>query len=127
MRHVRLESKRARSIHSLQQINHSLPAMHSAPADFALGCQTLAEPFSHITSLRKRLRNPLLIPFGVLRPIGHAARGINPDNAIRANTQITQRLSDMARLANLADKVLAVSFAAQRGTPAGWLPHVSDY
>ena len=45
VRHVGLKAERLRTVHHLQQLDHVLPAMHAAPADFALGRQPLAVCF----------------------------------------------------------------------------------
>ena len=69
MSHICLESKGAWTIHAFEQIHHLSPAMHSAPADFALRSQAFAKPFGNVAGLGKGLGNALLIAVRVLRPI----------------------------------------------------------
>ena len=54
--HVGLEAERAGPVGQLQELHHPLPAVHAAPADFALGGEPLAVVVGDVARLAERRR-----------------------------------------------------------------------
>src|SRR5580700_1242604 len=108
MGHIRLETDYFWPIGRLERIDHRLPAMHAAPADFAFRREALAVRFSHVAGFAEGLGDQPRIAGGVLRPVFDAARRIDTHDARIANAEITQLLADGAGLANHFDEALAI-------------------
>src|SRR3954467_13187803 len=108
MRHVRLEAKSLWPIHTLKQVHHFFPAMHSAPANLSLGSQPLTIAFGHFARFGECLDSSSLIGFRILRPILDSRGRIDPDDAVGTRAQLTETAGHPARLANLLDEFLAV-------------------
>ena len=123
MGHVRLEAERLRPADTLEQIHHVFPAVHAAPADLAFGRKALPEALGHVASLGKSASDLRLVAFRILRPVRHAARGINPHHPVRPGAELPQPLANAAGLANLPDKLPAIFFAPHRRTAARRRPY----
>ena len=71
--HVGLEADRLDVAHAFQQVEHRLPGVHAAPADFALGGHALAVVAGDRAGLPERLGDPGLVAGRVGRPVRRAA------------------------------------------------------
>ena len=116
MGHIGLEPERLRPVDHLEQLEHPLPAVHSAPADFPLGGEDLVVLGGDIAGLGERIGQDLLIPLGVFRPFFHRAGGVDADTAVRADTELAKLLRRLAADANLVEEMLALLFAPDRRT-----------
>ena len=56
------------------RIEHGSPAVHAAPADFALGSETLAMIFGNVAGFAESLSDGLGVANGILGPVGEARR-----------------------------------------------------
>src|SRR5690349_8749799 len=117
MRHVGLEPKRLWAVNQLKQFDHSLPAVHSAPTDFALGSQSLAVTLGHRADLAKCIGNTLRIICRILGPLRRACRRIDADYAVRPDPEFAQLTSNAAGFADLIHKSLPL-FAISHCRPA---------
>ena len=61
VRHVGLEAERFRPADHLQKLHHVLPAVHAAPADFALGGEALAMLLGDVAGFAEGLGDRLLV------------------------------------------------------------------
>ena len=125
--HIGLEAQGLRPVDAFQEIDHFLPTVHSTPADFAFSGEAFTELISYIACLRESLDDLPLVRFGILGPICHAGGGIDADNAIRADAQFAESLSDAACLADLLDEALAFVVRAHGGTATGGSPDGRDH
>ena len=94
--HVGLEPDDAGAVGLFQRIDHRLPAVHAAPADFTLGGQTLAEILGDVAGLTPGLGDQLGAGDGILGPVGRARGGIDTDDAIFAHAEVAQCLAEFA-------------------------------
>src|SRR5262249_14258226 len=123
MRHIRLEAERFRSIYRFQKLKHTLPAMHSSPADLAFGSEALAMILCDRACGAKRLRDLLRVFGRALSPLRRADRGIDPHDPISPDSQIAQLLCDDASLPHLSEELLPIFIAAHRRSAASWRPN----
>ena len=72
MRHVGLKTDDLWAVRPLQQVNHMFPAVHAAPADFALRREALAKAFGDIAGLRKSRGDELAVANRIGGPVLHA-------------------------------------------------------
>ena len=96
--------------------------MHAAPTNLAFGRQPFAEILRHAARFAERLRDELCVAFRILRPITHATRRIDADDAIRTHAELAQLARDAAGLEHLTDEIFAFLGAAHGRTAAGRLP-----
>jgi hypothetical protein len=74
MRHVGLDAQRVGPSHLFEQFVQILPTVHAAPADFALGGQSLAITFRNVASFAEGVGDLPGIAHRVCSPLGGAAR-----------------------------------------------------
>src|SRR4051812_39513587 len=127
MGHVGLKAESAGPIYAFEEVDHFLPTMDAAPADFAFGGEAFAEAFSHVTRFAERLDNPALICISVFGPFLDARSGINPHDAIRSDTEFAQFRSDTTRFPDLVDEFLAIFVATHGGAATGRRPYGGDH
>src|SRR5262249_36622012 len=101
VRHVRLETQGLWPADHLKQFGHTLPAMHSAPADLAFGGQPLAKIFCDITRFAKRLGDPTGVRGWILSPIRRACGGINSHDPVASDAQLAELLTYRTGFSNL--------------------------
>src|SRR5580704_4184839 len=104
MRHIRLEAKGLRPVHPLQQLAHSLPALHSTPADLSLSGEALAIVFGDGGGLGKCRRDSPCIASWIFGPRRRRRRGVDAYYAITANTKLAQLFADLTGLLYLVKK-----------------------
>ena len=126
MRHVRPEADDVRAVDHVQCLDHSLPAVHAAPADFTLRREALAKSVHQIAGFAKGSRDQSRIVGQNLRPGVDPAGRIDAHNAGLANSEVAQLLADAAGLADNLDEALAVFRVAHRETAANEWPDRRD-
>ena len=119
MRHVGLEAERSRPIDHFQQLDHALPTVHAAPADFPFGGQARAVLLGDAARLAEGVGDEPLVPLGVLAPGFDRAGRIDADLVAAFQAQLRQPLGDAARLADLVEEPPAVGVIAQGRAAAG--------
>src|SRR5258708_2514373 len=124
--HVGLEPERLGPIHQFQQLDHSLPAVHATPTNFALGGQAFAVIFGNITALSKG-RCDLLRTLRVIGPSFGIGRGIDADYSIRSDSELSESFGNPTCLPTLFDKTMPVLRLTHRGSAAGWRPNRRDH
>ena len=124
--HIGLESQCPWPVHSLQQVQHFLPTVHSAPANFTFGCQPFTHAFGDVARLSKRLNDLPLIGFRVLRPVAHATSRINTHDSVGTRPQFAQPFTDPASFADLFDKLFSLVATAHGRTASGGRPYRRD-
>src|SRR5215475_11259777 len=97
-----------------EQFMQILPAVHSAPADFALGGEPFAVAFGDVASFAKSLGDLLRIARRVFGPLRRSARRIDAHDPVRANAQVAEFPADGAGFTNLSEKGLALSLGTHR-------------
>ena len=126
VRHVRLEAKRLRTVHHLEQLHHAFPTVHPAPADFSFGREPLAVTLRDVACLAERTHDPLRIRVGIVRPLARTCRRVDAHDAVRTDAQIAKSPTDRARLTHLRQEVPAILVAAHGRSAASRRPHRRD-
>ena len=125
--HVGLEAERAGSVGQLEQLHHPLPAMHAAPADFALGGEPLAVVGGDVARPGGRSRRS---SSGCLR--GRLSQSPGPAAESMRTTPYGRtpssrsRFGDPAALVDLLEELLALGLVAHRRPAAGRRPDRGD-
>ena len=122
--HVGLEAHHLGHPGLLQRLDHVLPGLHTTPANFALGGQTLTVVFGHLAALAEGLGDELGVALGVFIPGGHRRGRIDTHHSVGANAQVTQLLTNAARLAHRGHPISALGgIAHSRAIEPHWSHH----
>ena len=98
-------SRASGAVGQFQQLHHAFPAVHAAPADFALGGQALAEIVGHVAGLAEGLRRSSSdCPRGRCSQSSGPAGRVDADDAVGPDAQFAQPFGDPAALADLLDE-----------------------
>ena len=100
-----------------------LPAVHAAPADFALGREPLAMLLGDVAGRGESFGDRLLALGCLRRPLVHAGSRIDPYDAGFANPDLTELLCDSAGLFDRGEKLLALFRRSHRRAASHRRPH----
>ena len=98
--HVGLEAHDLGHPGLFQRLDHVLPGLHTTPANFALGGQTLTVIFGHLAALAEGLGDELGVALGVFVPGGHRRGRIDANHTVRTHAEVAQLLTNAAGLAH---------------------------
>ena len=107
--------------------DHVLPAVHPAPADFALRGEPLAMLLGDVAGFAEGLGDGFLALGGIGGPVVHAGRGIDPDHAGLANSDVAELPCDAAGLFDHGQKLLALRRRSHGRAAADRRPHRRDH
>ncbi len=113
MGQVGLETDRLGHAGGLEGVDHVLPGMHAAPADLALGGESLAVVGGHPAGFAEGLGDPGGVAGGVLGPVLDAVGGVDADDPAIAGTVVVHDFRDAAGLFDGEDEVPAVLLGAE--------------
>src|SRR5260221_690140 len=82
-----------------------LAVVAACPADLACGGEPLAEIFSDVTCLAKRVGDLLRVAGWILGPFARACGGIDPHDAVLSNAGIAELLRNRAGFSHLRDEL----------------------
>src|SRR5262245_44110118 len=103
-----------------------LPAVHPAPADFALGGESLSKALGNRAGFAESLGDTFRVSDGILRPFRRAAGRVDANNSILANADVAELFCNRTGFAQLRKEVLALVCRPHRRASARRRPHGSD-
>src|SRR5690606_42156039 len=116
MRHVGLETE-IWMVYFLQQVQHLLPAMHTAPANFTFRRNFFTKLSRCIAGFSKSLGNHLAVACRIRCPSIYSGSWVNPYYAIRPHTKFFQLLPYPCGLSYNLHKLGAFIFASRPRLP----------
>src|SRR5262249_37009270 len=122
----RLESQRLRSIHEHEQFSHVFPAMHSTPTNFPFRGQPFSVVLGDRASLPESFGDTFRIADRILPPLGRTAGGIDANDSVVADADVTKFPADCAGFAHLGQKILSLFDRSHGRAASGRRPHGSD-
>ena len=124
---VGLKTESLRHAHSLEQVEHILPAMHPGPANLTLGGQALAMIGCDFSGLPEGIDDSSRAFSWVCLPVLYAEfSGINPDDAAFAGSVLVEYPGYAASHFHRIQKLLLLLVGTHCGIPNGSRPDRSD-
>src|SRR5829696_3842288 len=127
MRHVGLETERLWSADLLEQIDHVSPAVHSAPADFSLRGQPLAEILGDTAGFGKCPGNSFGAFLCIFGPGFDARGGIDANDTARPDAEFAKLCCYSAGLFHHREEARSFLRTPHRRASADRRPYRRDH
>jgi len=123
---VGLEADRFGHPGGLEGVEHVLPGVHAAPADFAFGGDALPMIDGDFAGALEGVGDKLGVAGGVFGPVVGAPGSVDADDAGLAHAVVIKELGDAGGLFNREDEIVTILLGAEGGASDGAGPDGGD-